>query len=173
MEMFIQARLRNLAENLIPATILKQKFVGKSCIMLGGGTFLDISIDWIKANAERLVIIAASRVVGKLNRLNIKVDIVVSVGPQSPSFDVNKDFMQLERDVLLNNSYHVAPQIMGQWRGISLYIGTRLPWNTDSDEDNIKTIGPTVTNTAIEIATEMGFKQVILCGVDFCHSQRV
>jgi hypothetical protein len=87
--MFIRARLRNLAENLIPATILKQKFVGKSCIILGGGTSLDNYIYWIK------------------------VDIVVSVGPQSPSFDVNKDFMQLERDVLLINSYHVAPQIMG------------------------------------------------------------
>ncbi|WP_350976639.1 6-hydroxymethylpterin diphosphokinase MptE-like protein [Shewanella sp. AC34-MNA-CIBAN-0136] len=170
-KIFVQAQLHNLAENLIPARILKQKFVGKSCIILGGGPSLDNSIDWIKANAERLVIIAASRVVGKLNKLNIKVDIVVSVDPQSISFDVNKDFMQLEHDVLLINSYHVAPQIMGQWRGAALYTGTRLPWNTDSDEDNIKTIGPTVINSAIEIATEMGFKQVILCGVDFCHSQ--
>ena len=171
-KVFVQAQLHNLAENLIPAIGLKQQFVGKSCIVLGGGPSLDDAIDWIKANAEQLVIIAASRVMGKLAKLNIKVDIVVSVDPQSVSFDVNKEFMELDHDALLINSYHVAPQIMGQWRGAALYTGTRLPWDNDSDHDNIKSVGPTVTNSAIEIATEMGFKQVLLCGVDFCYSQK-
>ncbi|WP_434930161.1 6-hydroxymethylpterin diphosphokinase MptE-like protein [Shewanella sp. HL-SH5] len=171
-KVFVRAQLDNLAENLIPAKILKKKFVGKSCIVLGGGPSLDNSINWIRDNADNLVVIAASRVVGKLTKVNIKADIVVSVDPQSHSFDVNKEFMQLEHDALLINSYHVAPQIMGQWRGAALYTGQRLPWNNDSDEDNIKSVGPTVTNSAIEIATEMGFKQVLLCGVDFCHSQK-
>ncbi|WP_434952530.1 motility associated factor glycosyltransferase family protein [Shewanella sp. HL-SH4] len=171
-KVFVQAQLHNLAENLIPATILKQQFSDKSCIVLGGGPSLDDSIDWIKANSQQLVVIAASRVMGKLAKLNIKADIVVSVDPQSHSFDVNKEFMELEHNALLINSYHVAPQIMGQWRGAALYTGTRLPWNNDSDADNIKSVGPTVTNSAIEIATEMGFKQVLLCGVDFCHSQK-
>lgn len=170
-KVFVKAQLKNLAENLLPATCLKQQFVGKSCIVLGGGPSLDDAIDWIKTNTERLVIIAASRVIGKLAKLDIKADIVVSVDPQSHSFDVNKEFMQLAHKSLLINSYHVAPQILGQWRGTALYTGTRLPWSNDSDHDNIKSIGPTVTNSAIEIATEMGFKQVLLCGVDFCHSQ--
>lgn len=171
-KIFVQAQLHNLAENLIPATILKQQFVGKSCIVLGGGPSLDDAIDWIKANDERLIIIAASRVMGKLVKLDIKVDIVVSVDPQPVSFDVNKEFMELEHDALLINSYHVASQIIGQWRGAALYTGTHLPWDNDSDHDNIKTVGPTVTNSAIEIATEMGFKQVLLCGVDFCYSPK-
>ncbi|QDO83414.1 DUF115 domain-containing protein [Shewanella psychropiezotolerans] len=170
-KIFVKAQLHNLAENLLPARVLKQKFIGKTCIVLGGGPSLDNSIEWIKTNANKLVIIAASRVVGKLAKLNIKTDIVVSVDPQSLSFDVNKELMQIEHDALLINSYHVAPQILGQWRGGSLYTGTRFPWNSSCDHDNIKSVGPTVTNSAIEIAVEMGFKQVLLCGVDFCHSQ--
>ncbi|GGP38788.1 hypothetical protein GCM10009347_03330 [Shewanella algicola] len=171
-KIFVKAQLQNLAENLLPASILKQQFVGKSCIILGGGPSLDDSIEWIKANTERLIVIAVSRIMGKLAKLNIKVDIVVSVDPLSHSFDVNKEFMELEHNALLINSYHVAPQIMGQWRGSALYTGSRWPWDNDTDHDNIKSVGPTVTNSAIEIATEMGFKQVLLCGVDFCHSQK-
>ncbi|MDP5144989.1 DUF115 domain-containing protein [Shewanella sp. ULN5] len=170
-KIFIKTQLQNLSENQLPAKLLKQAFIGKSCIVLGGGPSLDGKIDWIKANSERLVIIAASRVAGKLSKLNIKADIIVSVDPQSVSFDVNKDLMQLEHSSLLINSYHVTPQILGQWRGASLYTGSRFPWENELDQDNIKSAGPTVTNAAIEIATEMGFKQVLLCGVDFCHSQ--
>ena len=170
-KVFVKAQLQNLAENLLPARVLKQKFLGKTCIVLGGGPSLDDCIEWIRANAEQLVIIVASRIVGKLAKLNIKPDIVVSVDPKSHSLVVNKELMQLEHDVLLINSYHIAPHILGQWRGGALYTGTRLPWCIALDHDNIQSVGPTVTNSAIEIAVEMGFKQVLLCGVDFCHSQ--
>ncbi|NRD74827.1 DUF115 domain-containing protein [Shewanella sp. VB17] len=170
-KIFIKTQLENVAENLQPATVLKKQFTGKTCIVLAGGPSLDNSIDWIKAHAKQLVIIAVSRVVGKLTKLNIKPDIVVSVDPQFISFDVNKEFMEIDHNTLLINSYHVVPQILGQWQGTALYTGSRLPWDNHSDIDNIKSIGPTVTNSAIEIATKMGFNQILLCGVDFCHSQ--
>lgn len=170
-KLFIKTQLNNLAENLQPALVLKQTFTDKTCIVLGGGPSLDNCIDWIKAHAKQLVIIAASRIAGKLDKLNIKPDIIVSVDPQSHGFDVNKEFMEADHDTLFINSYHVAPQILGQWRGSCLYTGTRLPWNNTSDINNIQSIGPTVTNSAIEIATKMGFSRVLLCGVDFCYSQ--
>lgn len=170
-KLFIKTQLTNVAENLQPASVLRGQFNDKTCIVLGGGPSLDNNIDWIKANADRLVIIAASRIVGKLIKLEIKPDIIVSVDPQSISFDVNKELMSLEHDTLLVYSYHVTPQIIGQWRGAALYTGSRLPWNSDHDNNNIESVGPTVTNSAIEIAREMGFSQILLCGVDFCHSQ--
>ncbi|QYJ83671.1 motility associated factor glycosyltransferase family protein [Shewanella aegiceratis] len=170
-KIFIKAQFKNLGENQKPVSILKQAFRDKTCIVLGGGPSLDEHLEWIKQNNDDLVIIAASRVVGKLVKQEISVDIVVSVDPQTHSFDVNKEFMQLEHKSLLINSYHVVPQILGQWQGSSLYTGNHLPWLHERDNHNIRSIGPTVTNSAIEIATEMGFSQVLLCGVDFCHSQ--
>ncbi|MCG9745816.1 6-hydroxymethylpterin diphosphokinase MptE-like protein [Shewanella sp. Isolate8] len=170
-KIFVKTQLKNVAETLRPASILRDQFRGKSCIILGGGPSLDNHAQWIKANSDNLVIIAASRVIGKLNRLAIKPDIVVSVDPQSVSFDVNKDMMSLPHDTLLICSYHVTPQILGQWRGACLYTGPRYPWNDFAKDKNIQSIGPTVINSAMEIAREMGFSQILLSGVDFCHSQ--
>ena len=73
-KIFVKTQLKNVAETLRPASILRDQFKGKSCIILGGGPSLDNHAQWIKANSDNLVIIAASRIVGKLNRLAIKPD---------------------------------------------------------------------------------------------------
>ncbi|MCL1040833.1 DUF115 domain-containing protein [Shewanella marisflavi] len=170
-KIFVKTQLENVGETFKPASILRDHFNGKSCIILGGGPSLDSHAQWIKANSDNLVIIAVSRIIGKLHRLAIKPDIVVSVDPQSVSFDVNKDMMSLPHDTLLVCSYHVTPQILSQWRGAALYTGPRYPWSDDADNRNIQSVGPTVTNSAMEIAREMGFSQILFSGVDFCHSQ--
>jgi hypothetical protein len=52
-----------------------------------------------------------------------------------------------------------------------LYLGQRLPWKSALNGDNINSVGPTVTNTAINVAHGFGFKRIILAGLDLCFTR--
>jgi hypothetical protein len=168
---FFHQQLKNIAENLQAAEILRGTFEGKSCIILGGGPSLDEHLDWVRNNREQLVVFSVSRIAGKLARLGIKPDIIVTVDPQEHSFEVNESMMALSQENLLICAYHTCADIVAQWNGNFLFTGIKTPWQEVKTDTNIQTLGPTVTNTAAHIAAEMGFKQILLCGVDYCHSQ--
>ncbi|WP_212593177.1 motility associated factor glycosyltransferase family protein [Shewanella intestini] len=168
---FIALQFKNLADNLLPASILKGKFNKETAIIIGGGPSLDLHIQWLKNHQTKLIIIVASRVAGKLTKYGIIPDIVVSVDPQPISYEVNDELMLLEHKSLLIHSFHIEHRILSQWRGGALYTGDRFPWLSGHNKSNIESIGPTVTNSAIEVASSMGFEQILLLGVDFCHSQ--
>ncbi|MBB1383839.1 DUF115 domain-containing protein, partial [Shewanella sp. SR41-2] len=95
-KIFLTNEIKNITENITPASILKNTFKGQSCIVLGGGPSLDDSIHWIKENRKNLFIISASRIVNKLILNAIKSDIIVTVDPHDISFDANKDLMLLD-----------------------------------------------------------------------------
>ncbi len=164
---FFEQQMFNVVENQLPASLLKNKFLGKTAIVIGGGPSLDLHLEWIKENYQQLFIFTVSRFAAKLSQAGIPAHIIVSVDPQDTSFEVNRDMMKLAGESLFINSHHVNHRILAQWQGKSLFLGDQLPW---IETDNILTIGPTVTNSAIRIAIEMGFEQVLLTGVDFCHS---
>jgi TolA-binding protein len=166
---FVQQQLNNVSENLLPAQLLKNTFKGKTCVVLGGGPSLDEHIEWINTNRQNLVVFSVSRIAGKLAKLGIISDIIVTVDPQDHSFEVNEAMMFLSHQSLLICAHHACSDIVAQWNGSLLFTGAQLPWQ--ANETNIETIGPTVTNTAIHIAEEMGFSQILLCGVDLCHSK--
>ncbi|QYJ85084.1 DUF115 domain-containing protein [Shewanella mesophila] len=170
-KIFIKKQLENVAENLVPASRLRNSFKGKTCIILGGGPSLDTNLKWIKKNQDKFIIFSVSRLAGKLTEEGIHSDILVSVDPQDHAFEVYREMMPLAGKHLLICSHHVSPQIIGQWNGSVMYTSKRFPWTPDDKCDNFLNAGPTVTNSAIQIADEMGFNRILLCGVDFCHSQ--
>lgn len=170
-KIFIKTQLENIADNHTQAKKLKKTFDGKTCIVIAGGPSLDNNINWIKENQDKLYIIAVSRIAGKLAKTGIRVDIIVSVDPQEFSFDVSRGMFDLADNTLLVHSYHASPKILSQWQGACLYMGQRLPWKNDNDYDNIITVGPTVTNSSVRLAIEMGFSRILLSGVDFCYSK--
>jgi hypothetical protein len=86
------------------------------------------------------------------------------------SFDISKEMLELGEGVLFINADHVNPVLLGQWRGRHAYLGHRVPWTSDFNVKNIKVSGPTVTNTTLAMAIDMGFSQIILGGVDLCHN---
>ncbi|MCL1044794.1 DUF115 domain-containing protein [Shewanella electrodiphila] len=167
-KLFFIEQLYNVVENRQPASVLRNKFLGKTCIVIGGGPSLDDHLEWIQTNYDDLFVIAVSRFASKLSLLGIPAHIIVSIDPQDHNFEVNRDMMTLSNESLLINSHHICHRILAQWQGRSLYLGEHLPW---SPSDNIPTVGPTVTNSSIRIAIEMGFSQILLTGVDFCHSK--
>ncbi len=170
-KIFVKTQLENIADNHTQVKLLRNTFNGKTCIVIAGGPSLDSNIQWIKDNQKNIYIIAVSRIAGKLTNFGVSVDIVVCVDPQDASFDVSRGMFDLNDKTLLVHSYHVSPKILSQWPGKCMYMGQRFPWKNDTDIDNITTVGPTVTNSAVRLAIEMGFTRILLSGVDFCYSK--
>jgi tetratricopeptide (TPR) repeat protein len=168
---FMIRQLENLAENRVSTSCLKNAFKGKTAILLGGGPSLDHIIPWLKTNKDKVVILAVSRICRHLLECGISPHMVFSVDPHPISFDISKELFHFWRNTLFVHTHHVSPPLLGQWRGKSVFSGPRFPWKTGLNVDTLPSAGPTVTNTALASAIEMGFSQVLLAGVDLCHSK--
>ncbi|MBE9486671.1 MAG: motility associated factor glycosyltransferase family protein [Chloroflexi bacterium] len=170
-ELFHLRQLENLPENRVSAVHLLDKFAGKTAIVLGGGPSLDAVIPWAIEHRSQLVVIAVSRIARRLFEVDFSPDIIVSVDPNQISFDVSKEMLKLWERTFFVNKYHVVSTLLGQWCGRSLFLGPRTPWESDLNDNTTDSCGPTVTNSAIDLAVKMGFSQILLAGVDLCHSR--
>lgn len=168
--LFIQTQLENLNENIFSAYLLRDCFKGKTAVILAGGPSLDSYIDWVEENRDRLIVFAVSRIARRLLETSIIPDFFVSIDPNDISFDVSKEVLQFSNKSILLNQYHIVPEIVQQWRGLNFYIGSLYPWITDVQPNYISANGPTVTNVALDTAIYMGFKELLLIGVDLCFS---
>ncbi|MCB1876992.1 MAG: DUF115 domain-containing protein [Chromatiales bacterium] len=170
-QIFTQAQIANLGENRVPAQALRDSFKDKTAVVLGGGPSLDDFLPWVQQNRDRLVIFAVSRISRRLLQIGLSPHVVVSIDPNEVSFDVSRELLMLPRETLFANAHHASPKLLGQWRGRSVYIGTRLPWRSEQEPPNFGPRGPTVTNTTVHLVQQMGFSQAIFIGVDLCFSQ--
>ena len=164
-------QLENLAENRHPASCLKNLFQGRTAAVLGAGPSLDQVLPWLLENQKDLLIIAVSRVSRRLLEVGLNPHIVVTVDPEHVSFAVSREMLKFDSSVVLVQANHAHPKLVNAWTGKQLFLGKRMLWESELEEDNFAAHGPTVTNTAVELAKEMGVAQIILCGVDLCHSR--
>lgn len=169
---FIDTQLQNVADNIIGSSTLCHLFSGKTAVLLAGGPSLDEILPWVQEHRTDIVVLAVSRVCRRLQQIDLKPDIIFSIDPHAVSFDISKEMLAYWEDALFVHTFHVVPQLLGQWRGRSIYLGPLFPWDTELNEAGIPYIGPTVSNVALSAATEMDFSQVILAGVDLCHSKQ-
>jgi hypothetical protein len=170
-ETFSQCQMANLADNLIPATVLKNAFLDKTAILLAGGPSLDAAIPWIQEHRQQIVVLAVSRIARRLQQVGLKPDMVFSVDPTELSFDVSKEMLEFDDQVALIHSYHITPLLLGQWRGPTFYLGELLPWKSALNQVSLRAPGPTVTNTALSVAHALGFSRIILAGLDLCFNK--
>jgi len=168
---FMTRQLMNITENRLSSTLLNDTFSGKTCVILGGGPSLDEEMQWLKDNQRNIVIIAVSRIAKTLIKHNLIPHIIVSVDPYDVSFDVSKELLLLPERVLFLQANCVNPELLSQWHGRNICIGARFPWDEPADKNCSIMGGPTVTNTALKAAVEMGFTNILLSGVDLCYSQ--
>ncbi|MDB3935551.1 DUF115 domain-containing protein [Granulosicoccus sp.] len=167
---FSKVQFRNSVDSIEPLKINTAIGRGKTAVVLGGGPSLDLHFNWIKQNRERIFILAVSRIANKLLKEELKPDLVVSVDPQDFSYEVSKQGV-LWTDVPLAYNYHVSAKLLQQWQGPAFYMGRRLPWHSeDQTKDCVPASGPTVSHTAIIVASHLGFSQILLTGVDMCFS---
>lgn len=169
---FVQAQLANLGENFINSSRFINIFSGHTAVLLAGGPSLDLVLPWVEEHRDHLVVLAVSRICRKLKETNIKPDIIFSIDPHDVSFDISKEMLEFWKTSIFIHSFHVVPNLLGQWRGQSIYLGERLPWRSQLNQESLPSMGPTVSNTALSVATTMGFSRIILAGVDLCHDRQ-
>ncbi|MFV2055952.1 MAG: 6-hydroxymethylpterin diphosphokinase MptE-like protein [Thiohalomonadales bacterium] len=163
-------QLKNIADNQVSAAKLKNKFCGKTAVLLAGGPSLDTHVKWIKKNRGKVLIAAVSRICRFLIANNITPDIIVSVDPYPYNLVVSKDIHAFQDHTLLVNGHYLNPELLSLWQGRKAHIGLCYPWKTKKEPDSIDLGCPTVTNSTYLLLLEMGFQQIILLGVDFCFS---
>lgn len=167
---FVKRQLQNLIEEHVPAKTLHNAFPGKAAALLGGGPSLDQMLPWIRQHQDELVIIAVSRVCRRLHEAGVLPHLVVSIDPTELSFDISKEFLELDPRAVFAFANHVSFPLLAQWRGRSVYLDRRFPWGGKNEPDNFSAAGPTVTNTAFDLARAMGFTTIVFAGIDLCHS---
>ncbi len=168
---FKLAQLKNLAENHTPSPCLRNLFQGRTAVLLAGGPSLDDILPWVQEHRDSLLVLAVSRICRRLLDVGLTPDIIFSIDPHQVSFDVSKETLYFWKDSLLVHSYHVSPMLLAQWRGKNIYLGNRFPWQSKLNRESLTMAGPTVSNTALSVAVEMGVSRIILAGVDLCHSR--
>jgi hypothetical protein len=171
MEAFITRQINNIADNKFPAKVLEKSFQGKTAVLLAGGPSLDLVLPWVKQHRDKVVVLAVSRISRQLLLADIEPDFVFSVDPTELSFDISKEMLNFTRKTTFICSYHTVPTLLSQWLGLVFYLGGRVPWDSALNVVNLSSSGPTVTNTALSVAHEFGFKRVILAGVDLCFTR--
>jgi len=170
-KIFEEERILNAADNLVPALEIKPLLKGRDAIVLGGGPTLDDSIDWVRENQEHLIIFAAARIAKRLEKEGIVADFFVTVDPFDWSFDNSKSVLSFSEDSILAHSFHAQHKLVSQWNGPSCYMGQKFGWHIEDEKLNIETLGPTVTNSALHLASSLGSKRVLFSGVDFCYAR--
>jgi hypothetical protein len=169
---FIIGQLENAAENRIPSSVLYQKFIGKTAVLLAGGPSLTSLLPWLKEHREEVTVFAVSRVAAQLLVIDIQPDFFVTVHTQPISYSVSKEMLLFQQGSILISHAQACPRLVGQWQGKHVYMGHLLPWESHLNGPNKDLVGPTVSHAAYDIIVKMGFKTVILGGVDLCFSKQ-
>ena len=170
-ESFVTRQLENIADHILPAQSLAHAFKDKTVVLLAGGPSLDLALPWVQQHRQQCVVFAVSRISRQLLQQGIEPDFVFSVDPTELSFDISKEMLNFSQRTQFVCSHHTVPALINQWTGRLFYLGDRLPWKSDLNVKNISSAGPTVTNTAINVAHHFGFKRIILVGVDLCFTK--
>lgn len=155
-----------------PFIQLKNTFKGDRAIVLAGGPSLNDSINKIKSFRSAFVVFCVARVSHIVSEEGVIPDFVVAVDPSEMSYNNSVKALDISDESALICSNHTHPRIIGQWKSEVYYLGDLLPWESELNSENITGAGPTVTNTAIKAAMEMGFKEILLAGVDLCHDAK-
>lgn len=171
-QIFIQTQIQNLNENQFSVALLQDKLKGKTAVMLAGGPSLDLHLDWVEKNRDKLVVFSVSRIAKRLLETNIVPDFFVAIDPNNVSFDVSKEVLSFSDKSILINQYHLISKVVSQWKGTMFFMGALFPWSTKNQPIFIDAPGPTVTNVALHAAIFMGIKRIILMGVDLCYSPK-
>ena len=172
---YINRQIDNLTENTTSAAILKSYrpyTKDRTAVILGGGPSLDEFLPWVKDNYDHLTVFAISRISRRLLECQITPHFIVSIDPAEVNFSKSREMLLFPKGPVLLNANHINSTLLSTWPGERLYLGQRTPWESSLNKEALEPWGPTVTNTALGAAVEMGFSQVLLMGVDLCFNDK-
>lgn len=139
--------------------------------VVGSGPSIDGSLEILKANQDRAVIISLGTALTVLTQNGIKPDFHVELENVPAAYDVLFKFSKVAniRDVVLIATTTVDPRVKTLFdrtvfffrKGISSY-----PIFSLGEQHNINECGPMVCNLGLSFAQEMGFREFYFFGVD-------
>ncbi|TMO57471.1 motility associated factor glycosyltransferase family protein [Pseudoalteromonas phenolica] len=159
-----------------------EAFVEKtdSCpaFVVGNGPSLDASIEFLKSNQDKGIIIAAGTALNSLLKVGIKPDFHVQIERPRRNYDIlldttDKNILK-EINLLTTNVLYPETTSLYGWSGLALkgneagtdyYVLSRLFYGMQF-QNIIPFSNPLVANTAASFAASLGFDEVYLFGVD-------
>ncbi len=163
--------IRNLVDLENSLSLLENAFAGRTAVVLGAGPSLDRLLPWVFANRDRLLIIAVARISGQLLQAGVIPHVIAAADPKEVTFDYAREMFLFEPAPLFFCANHVAPALLSQWHGTSVFLGALFPWVSQANTSYTFYIGSTVTNLALGMAAFVGCTTVIFGGVDFCFGR--
>lgn len=151
---------------------------GCPAFIVGNGPSLDDSIEFLKNNQDKAIIIAAGTALNSLLKVGIKPDFHVLIERPRRTHDIlldSTDKSTLKKiNLLTTNVLYPETTSLYGWAGLALkgneagtdyYVLSRLLYGMKF-QNIIPFSNPLVANTATSFAASLGFDEVYLFGVD-------
>ncbi|MGO4538668.1 motility associated factor glycosyltransferase family protein [Paenibacillus sp. 2TAB19] len=177
-EMFGTEWVRNSLYNL-QATLhspslsgLKNKFEGKTAIIIGAGPSLELDVEWLHKLKKHAILIAAGSAIQSLLHYGITPHLIVSIDGGEPNYNVFKN-INIE-DIPLVFAPMINYQIIDRNHGNLIHLFL----DNDSTMDHfleVKQEEPrflstySVTGTAVQAAIFMGCHTIVFTGQDLSY----
>lgn len=166
----------NSTSNVYKLSDLKNKFSGKTALILAAGPSLNNDIEKIKSNRSKFVIFAVNKVLRVLDNHGIVPDFTVCL---DASF-INNTLTGIEELCSKTNCIMSVKSDSNLFSKNFKHIFVSFPENDMvtkklSDYNNIKTgeNGGTATSFALVAAIEMGFSKIIFAGLDMAFKDDI
>lgn len=158
-------------KNSCPINFLKNKFSGKTALILAAGPSLKSNINKIKANREKFVIFAVNKVIDYLYKNEITPDFIVFLDAQyiEYSFSVPLEYFKniniISSIRAQNNTYNIKSKnhftLFSENEPFSAILSKNYPQEIELAEG----VG-TAVGTAYFAAKILGFSNIIFAGLD-------
>jgi len=173
----ISHTLSNITKLQFPSLLLSAKELKRvqPVFIIGNGPSLDVSIDYLKEHAHKAIIFSCGTALKTLLKNGIIPDIHIEMERPAILLDLvlkmgTKEQLK-EIDLICLNT--VYPEVLKLFKKAHLILkpvdaGSTFIKEFISDKfSEVMYCNPTVSNAAASIAIEMGFKNLILFGVDY------
>lgn len=168
---------RNLVQKNPGVRVLKNKFKGTPCIVIGAGPSLDKNIRYLPQAREKAVLIAGDAALKPLIQHGVVPAFVVCLDPQE---DIGKFLTGFShRGMTLVAPSVVHPRVLDIWEGNVVFYHQFAPDIAVLTEiqNDIPHIGPltpggTVLSIAYDLAFQIGGNPIIFMGQDLSYPKK-
>ena len=153
---------------------VNERFSSLNCIVTGSGPSLDLSLINIQKLCEAgSVLIAGGSSIKSLLKNNIVPDFLVLLERGSEVYDtiyeISQEFNSLSQVTLIASST-VDPRLSSLFHNVVYFnrpLSSSLIFNYNDHIAALPIAGPESANAALEVAGSLGFKNIMLFGLDF------
>ena len=153
---------------------LQGRFKGKTVVVCGAGPSLKSALPWLKKEKNKVVIFAAGSAINMMSKAGLKPHLAAVIDPSPPHDRYNGE--GLDQSIPLFYQFQTDPHAIKDFSSTKLLWGLSELFPFESllmKELNLATqvisTGFHAGNFATHIAASLGFKQIVLVGLEGCE----